>query len=87
MMACWENLNNKSGWVFSSRKATRVTIKDLKLPQDIDNKTLIPEIIQEMHFGLKKKTLIRFVKSFPLLMGDFDDKLFGQTSNFPATVI
>ena len=54
MMACWENLNNKSGWAFSSRKATRVTIKDLKLPQDIDNKTLIPEIVQEMHFGFKK---------------------------------
>ena len=44
MMAWQENLNNKSGWAFSSRKATRVTIKDLKLPQDIDNKTLIPEI-------------------------------------------
>ena len=85
MMACWENLNNKSGWAFSSCKATRVTIKDLKLPQDIDNKTLIPEIGNA--FWTLKKTLIRFVKSFPLLMGDFDDKLFGQTSNFPATVI
>ena len=85
MMACLENLNNKSGWAFSSRKATRVTIKDLKLPQDIDNKTLIPEIGNA--FWTFKKTLIRFVKSFPLLMGDFDDKLFGQTSNFPATVI
>ena len=86
MMACWENLNNKSGWAFSSCKATRVTIKDLKLPQDIDNKTLIPGIVKEMHFGLKKK-LNPVCEIFPLLMGDFDDKLFGQTSNFPATVI
>ena len=80
MMACLENLNNKSGWAFSSRKATRVTIKDFKLPQDIDTNTR--KCILDF-----KKSLIWFVKSFPLLMGDFDDKLFGQTSNFPATVI
>ena len=52
-MMAWQE-NNKSGWALSSRKATRVTIKDLKLPQDIDNKTPIPEILKEMHFGLKK---------------------------------